>query len=173
MSDVEKRAALGHYSRDGATIRFFSHGGFLYFDKDGKFLHALAVSLGTGLTFERRQKWPADCTETLAKHDRFQKVTIPELLAKGARLFAWIHAGEELKRKDGQPFCFENGAFAYLFHDDPQNWDGRDCYFEVATGKNQDAVWCVWLDCSPFLLADFSVFFFLVGKTLSLHCNFC
>ena len=137
LSHAQKAAV----TLDVAAIRFFSHGGFLYFDEDRKCIEALAISSGTGFSFEPPQQWPAEYTETLHKEGRFEKVTIPELAAKGARLFAWIHAGEEIEGKNGRRQRFSKGAFVYLFHDDPHDWDGRDRFFEIDHGKSQAAVW--------------------------------
>ena len=137
-----------------------------------KCIQALAVSLGTGFTFERPQPWPHECTKALVQENRFQKVTIEPLAAKGARYFAWIHAGEEIKCESGSHRMLnEHGAFAYLFHEDPLEWDGRDVFFPIARGKNLAAVWCVRLHGFLSLLCDLSIL--LAGETRSWHCSSC
>lgn len=120
-------------------------------------VNSLSESATNGITFDGPYPWPKEFTNYLWNKKRFyvsffccliylqyyyskiilllciQPVTLPSLLDKGARYFAFINPFEFLLNENDQaPWMpSPNGAFAYLFNEDrsPHTFD---CYFSVA-----------------------------------------
>jgi len=113
--------------------RFICYGGFLYFDSEGHVLAANAIGEGDSLYFGAPQPWRAEYTNKLVAENRFQPVTLSNMLSAGARHFAWIHAGETLLGSPGPWEPAAHGAFVYLFHDDPTAANPQDIFFPVAS----------------------------------------
>ena len=70
---------------DDNTMLFIRFGGFLYFDDTGMCVRASTVGSGTSLFFHPAERWPAEFTHALHKAERFQRITIMDLLKRGAR----------------------------------------------------------------------------------------
>ncbi|CAE7944575.1 CML24 [Symbiodinium sp. KB8] len=133
--------ALAYFSITTPSSAFFVYGGYIYFDKRGRVVAMCAISLGNGLIFEPGRSW--DHRFSGALEGRWVRVTVPYILDKGGRYFAWVNGGEVL-----QPPCKEvlggdtwqappNGCFVYLFSESPTLADDRDVYFAVATEQQQ------------------------------------
>lgn len=60
-------------------------------------------------------------------------MTLPYLLKRGAKYFAFVNPFESFKdQSHGEPWMpSRNGAFAYLFNED-HSPNPQDCYFSVA-----------------------------------------
>ncbi|KAH3763055.1 hypothetical protein Pelo_5107 [Pelomyxa schiedti] len=92
-------------------------------------------SYTTVMEFGAAHPWPLDLTDLLWKQGRFQPVSIKELFDGGARYFCWIRPSERVWSPSGQEYSstWPNGAFAYLFGDDPFRDDPRNCCFPLQT----------------------------------------
>lgn len=127
--------ALGYFSTSTPSAAFFIYGGYIYFDKMGRVAAVCAISLGNGLEFEPAEAWDNRYSGALEK--RWVPVTVPYILERGARHFAWINGGELLQpsAKDvlgGQDWrAPANGCFVYKFHESPLLADDRDVFFAV------------------------------------------
>lgn len=123
--------AHAYFAITTPSAAFFVYGGFIYFDTLGKVVAVMAIGLGSGLSFNSGQPWPA--AYTTAIEDRWCPVTAPFLRDRGARMFAWINPGETLTPAlGGEKLELGNaGAFAYLFHEDISKPDDRDVFFCV------------------------------------------
>ncbi|CAF2948183.1 unnamed protein product, partial [Rotaria sp. Silwood2] len=85
-------------------------GGFAYFNTKNNNIdqlqliriYSLVVAANNGLTFEKRCIWRKEFTEPLWKENRFQRVTLPCLLEKGAKYFAFVNPYELLFSEDRQ-----------------------------------------------------------------------
>eukprot|EP00298_Acanthocystis_sp_HF-20_P008210 c17547_g1_i1.p1 GENE.c17547_g1_i1~~c17547_g1_i1.p1 ORF type:complete len:392 (+),score=152.49 c17547_g1_i1:76-1176(+) len=123
--------------RDLATndpdLCFLIFGGYVYFNSDGDIVQVNAVGKGEGLHFSEPQKWKKAYTKKLLAQGRFQDITIQSMRDQGARQFCWIRPGEALYDEEGKNrwVCCENGAFAYLFHENESDWNEKDCYFAI------------------------------------------
>ncbi|CAK9026470.1 unnamed protein product [Durusdinium trenchii] len=101
----------------------------------GRVAAVCAISLGNGLEFEPAEAWDNRYSGALEK--RWVPVTVPYILERGARHFAWINGGELLQpsAKDvlgGQDWrAPANGCFVYKFHESPLLADDRDVFFAV------------------------------------------
>merc|ERR1712232_693066 len=124
-------------AQQDANWRFVCYGGFLYFSDEGEVLAANAVGAGSDLVFGAAQRWRPEYTTTLVSQKRFQPVTLTDILAAGARHFAWIHAGETLVSRCGSWEPAEHGGFVYLFSDDATETSGRDLFFPVTEVPRQ------------------------------------
>jgi len=129
---ADSRAAFLAAGND-PNWRFICYGGFLYFDGEGNVLAANAIGEGSDLCFASPQPWRAEYTNKLVAENRFQPVTLSNMLNAGARHFAWIHAGETLVGSAGPWEPAVHGAFVYLFHDDPTGTSSQDIFFPVAS----------------------------------------
>eukprot|EP00421_Protoceratium_reticulatum_P010864 CAMPEP_0168402168 /NCGR_PEP_ID=MMETSP0228-20121227/23482_1 /TAXON_ID=133427 /ORGANISM="Protoceratium reticulatum, Strain CCCM 535 (=CCMP 1889)" /LENGTH=592 /DNA_ID=CAMNT_0008415747 /DNA_START=20 /DNA_END=1795 /DNA_ORIENTATION=+ len=123
--------ARGYFSITTPSAAFFVFGGFIYLDASNKVVAVMGVSVGNGgLSFSGPVPWPAKCTAALA--GRWQPVTAPLLLRKGAKLFAWVNPGEVLKADGADDWkAGAHGGFAYLFHEEAAAADERDVFFAV------------------------------------------
>ena len=108
------------------------------------------------LRFSAPAKWPKGWSQSLIDTGRFQRVTSPFLLERGAQFYCWINPGETLSPEPGSespphqhsPACeqdhvhkdrwvpCEHGAFVYLFGKSldgsiPKS-DEQDCFFAVS-----------------------------------------
>jgi hypothetical protein len=119
-------------TRNDPNWRFICYGGFLYFDSEGRVLAANAIGEGDTLCFGAPRPWRAEYTNKLIEENRFQPITLSNMLSAGARHFAWIHAGETLVGSPGAWEPAEHGAFVYLFHDDPTENRQQDLFFPLA-----------------------------------------
>ncbi|CAF3432889.1 unnamed protein product [Rotaria sp. Silwood1] len=116
-------------------------GGFAYFNTTDNNIdelrlirvNSLIVPANNGLTFEGPYPWKKEFTDRLWTQDRFQPVTLPCLLEKGARYFAFINPYESLFSENGQISWkpSPHGAFVYLFNED-HSPHVFDCFFSVA-----------------------------------------
>jgi hypothetical protein len=108
-----------------AARSLFLFGGFIYIQRaTGKVLCVNAIMPGQGLGFDGPFPWPVRNTDP----DRFSQITFPGLIEAGAKYFAWIAPGECI---NSHAPISANGAFAYLFGDDKDVDDPRNCYFVV------------------------------------------
>lgn len=134
--------ALAYFSISTPSAAFFVYGGYVYFDRMGRVKGVFAVSLGNGLSFEPGQPW--DQRYTAALENRWVHITVPYLLDKGARFFAWINGGEVLQPAAKEVLGGEDwkapqhGCFVYKFSESPQLTDDRDVYFAVV-GSGEDS----------------------------------
>jgi len=133
--------ALAYFSISTPSAAFFVYGGYIYFDRMGRVKGVYAVSLGSGLSFEAGKPWNHKYTAAL--EGRLVPITVPFLLDKGARFFAWINGGEVLRppAKDvlgGEDWkAPAHGCFVYLFSESYKLADERDVFFAVA-GSSED-----------------------------------
>ncbi|CAF2648673.1 unnamed protein product [Rotaria sp. Silwood2] len=128
-------------SRDSDESNLLKIGGFAYFNTDDNNidklrlirLNSLSLPAKNGLTFKDPYSWRKQYTHRLWAENRFQPVTLPYLLEKGARYFAFINPSEKLSTENNELSWIpsENGAFAYLFNED-HSPHVFDCYFSVA-----------------------------------------
>jgi len=108
--------------KNTADVQFLFNGGFIYMDKNRTPVQInAAVPCPEGsLRFGPPQ--PLDRKWLKAQSDsRFQAVTLPFLLEKGARKFCWIEPErrEGKNEVDGAPRC-ELGGFAYVMNSNRQ-----------------------------------------------------
>lgn len=115
---------------------FYVYGGFIYLDKADRIVAEKGINIGSGLSFRAPAPWPQGYAVALA--DRWTPVTIPFLVAKGVKLFAWVVPGEvlQISGRDPWPIPAEHGAFAYLYHDDLGATDDRDIFFPVESSAH-------------------------------------
>jgi len=108
-------------------------GGYVYFDRAGTIVQVNGVGGGQGLHFSQPQKWKKEFTSQLRAQGRFQDITIKSMLDQGAQQFCWIRPNETLydSTLTKKWECCQNGAFAYLFHDDKVDHDERNCFFAI------------------------------------------
>mmetsp|Transcript_35566 Transcript_35566/g.65849 ORF Transcript_35566/g.65849 Transcript_35566/m.65849 type:complete len:554 (+) Transcript_35566:76-1737(+) len=114
-----------------AAAAFFVYGGFIYLDKANRIIAEKAVNIGMGLSFRAPVAWKQGYAVAIT--DRWTPATIPFLVGKGVKLFAWINPGEvlEVSGRDPWEIPAEHGAFAYLYHEDLAAADDRDVFFPV------------------------------------------
>ncbi|CAE7397434.1 CML23 [Symbiodinium pilosum] len=128
--------ALAYFSITTPSSAFFVYGGYIYFDKRGRVVAMCAISLGNGLNFEEGRPW--DPRYTAALEGRWVRVTVPYILDKGGRYFAWVNPGEVLQPPAKEVLGGDswqappNGCFIYKFSEASQLDDERDVYFPVA-----------------------------------------
>eukprot|EP00428_Durinskia_dybowskii_P036589 CAMPEP_0170270042 /NCGR_PEP_ID=MMETSP0116_2-20130129/34965_1 /TAXON_ID=400756 /ORGANISM="Durinskia baltica, Strain CSIRO CS-38" /LENGTH=464 /DNA_ID=CAMNT_0010521233 /DNA_START=66 /DNA_END=1457 /DNA_ORIENTATION=+ len=129
----------------GAAVKsFFSVGGFLYLDGEGKVAGATTLSRPQGgdvgtVHFAEPRKWLPEWTAALVEQGRFQKITWRALKEVGARMYLWLRPHEVIEAADGNPLPFQPevpyGGFVYLFHDNLLSTDevevALDRYFAV------------------------------------------
>lgn len=118
-------------SNQDPNWRFICYGGFLYFNEEGYVLAANAIGPGASISFGPPEPWRSGYTAALIEQNRFQPVTLTDVLSAGARHFAWLHAGETLLGTYGPWEPSAHGAFVYLFHDDPTEEHPQDVFFQV------------------------------------------
>jgi len=108
-----------------AELQFAAYGGYLLLDASDCVVAMQAVSGETEymrLNFGAWRKWRPEFTEQLRAAGRFQPVTLPFMIAAGAREFCWINPDEELTAgPEGWTPCQE-GAFLYLFANGDAKW---------------------------------------------------
>lgn len=110
---------------------FLAAGGFVYFDQEFNILHVTALVPSDAATAEGQLEFdgpfplPASVGAAMARDQSFQKVTLPALLAVGAREFAWLGPGDE-RGNTLQPLAHD-GAFVYRF-----DQSCCDCFFRVS-----------------------------------------
>lgn len=132
--------ARAYFSITTPSAAFFVYGGFIYFDKVGRVVGVMAISLGRGLNFESPLPWPREYT--MALEDRWHPVTAPFLRERGARLFVWINPGERIEPMvGGEPWrVSDHGAFVYLFHEDLKATDERDAVYAVSQDEVETTI---------------------------------
>jgi len=102
-----------------AALQFAAYGGWLLLDKADRVLCVESISpvIGEGdyeLPFGEPRTWRHEFTPRLVDEGRFQPVTVPFMLKKGAVKFTWISPGEVLEAGPESWTPSENGAFVYL-----------------------------------------------------------
>jgi len=128
--DSQDLTWLGYFAISTPSAAFFVFGGFVYLDAKGSVVCVKACSKGTGISFSAPEPWKGAAYSTALGQARWHKVTLPYLQQKGAKLFTWINPGEVIAPASGEPWTVsEQGAFAYLFHDDISEEDTRDVCF--------------------------------------------
>ena len=111
---------------------FLALGGFAYFRLQGETLETLQtnalVKSDNGLIFRGPHRWRSEYTENLQREERFQDVTIGELLELGVKKYCFINPNERLKSSapngvDWRPV--RDGGFVYLYdeHLRPHQFD--------------------------------------------------
>jgi hypothetical protein len=99
------------------------YGGFVYFDKDGKFIQANSLWPGTQMHFNSPLPLDPTINQKLKDTNRWREITLEHLRADGATHFAWL-LPKEFKK-------VPNGGFAYKYDDEEIN-----NYFSVASPES-------------------------------------
>jgi len=133
--DEQSRAYFAITTPESA---FFVFGGFVYMDAAGEVVAVMSLSAGSGLGFGQREQLQPEILPAL--RGRWQPVTVPDMVRRGARKYAWIPPNEEVCAAAGKWKAPPYGCFAYIFHDDEGAEDERDCYFPVAEMSTQGEV---------------------------------
>jgi len=107
-------------------------------DAAGEVVAVMSLSAGSGLGFGQREQLQPEILPAL--RGRWQPVTVPDMVRRGARKYAWIPPNEEVCAAAGKWKAPPYGCFAYIFHDDEGAEDERDCYFPVAEMSTQGEV---------------------------------
>lgn len=130
-------SARGYLSLSRPSAAFFFFGGFAYCNNAGEVVAAKAVTVGNrGLHFDSPHHWCAPMTPCMK--NRWQPVTFPFAKSAGARFFCFLAPGELLPavsengKKQYVNVGGRRGGFAFLFHDEENPSDSRDCYFPIS-----------------------------------------
>ncbi|CAK0804080.1 unnamed protein product [Prorocentrum cordatum] len=101
--------ARAYFSITTPAAAFFVFGGFVYVDAAREVVAVMCLSLGSGLSFGAREGLGLGACAAL--RGRWQPVTAPFMMRKGARKYAWIGPKEVLAEAawTAPPF----GCFAY------------------------------------------------------------
>lgn len=118
-------------SKESGMYLIAMYGGFIYLDKDDKFVEAKKMQPGKGMVFGAPQDWKAPYS--IALEGRWSPPTIPFLQKKGVKLFSWINPNEVLKvaGKDDWKVEVPHGGYAYLWTDDIKAQEAKGVFFAL------------------------------------------